>query len=113
MKSRHARTWRTKVKLSVGSKRPEHPLQRARVLIEMWRHSEADPDNLVRSAKPILDGLQPQSVGTRKGKPYPKIGCGVIVNDKAENFQGGRAIVRQRKCKKAVPEHTIVTVEEA
>ncbi len=45
-------------------------------------------------------------------KPYWLIGCGVIANDKAANFKDGSSKAIQHKCKKSVPEHTIVTVEE-
>lgn len=111
--SDHAKKWRTLVKLAVGNRRPEKPLPFSRVTIEMWRKSnEPDPENLAFSGKHLLDGLRPGGVFLRKGKAVVNIGAGVIADDRAANFEGGRAEVIWHRCKKGTKPHTIITVEE-
>lgn len=75
----------------------------------MWRKREPDPDNLVASVKPILDGLQPTRV-SRKGQR--SIGAGIILEDRSENFEGGKAEVIYHKCVRGDTPHCVVTVEE-
>lgn len=106
---RHLRTWRVLVKYAVGRRRPIAPLLKARVIIEFWRKREPDPDNLVASAKPILDALQPPR---DNGWGVPTVGASIITDDRSENFEGGRAEVIYHKCARGEKPHCVVTVTE-
>lgn len=57
-RSRIMKQWKFWTMLSAAGKKPPSPLKRA--IIVLVRHSsvEPDPDNLVASFKPILDGLR-------------------------------------------------------
>jgi len=111
--SDYARFWRTQVVAAVANKAPRLPLQFSKVTIEMWRKgNEPDPENLAFSAKPLLDGLQPSGWRKYKGRPYALIGCGVIADDRKENFEGGRAEVIYHRARKGTKPHIIITVEE-
>ncbi len=111
--SRYARFWRGQVVAAVANKAPEKPLEFSKVTIEMWRKgNEPDPENLAFCAKPLLDGLQPSGIRKIKKRLYPIIGCGVIADDRAANFEGGRAEVIYHRCRKGVEPHILITVEE-
>jgi flavin-dependent dehydrogenase len=111
--NRHAHFWRSEVVRAVGSCGPPEPLQKAEVTIEMWRKgNEPDPDNLAFSAKPLLDGLQPGGFWMRKGGVVARVGCGVLANDRKENFEGGRAEVIWHRCLKNEKPRTVITVKE-
>jgi len=102
--AQHRTKWRMLVKYAVGGKGPEVPLERARVSIVIHNKRAPDPDNLVASIKPILDGLQP-------GGRY--VGADVIANDTAESFVGGAALVSFVKLAKGERKHMVIMVEEA
>lgn len=106
------RQWRELVCLSVGHRKPTVPLKKARVIIEVHRAGkEPDPDNLVASCKPILDGLQPQKSYRRNGKLVVSRGCGVLADDQVENFEGGEAKVKFVPAKKR-DQRVVIKVEE-
>ena len=115
---KRASYWRLYVmRVAGGSKAPPEPLERARVLIEVWRKRAPDPDNLVASIKPLIDGLQPARTFSRKGRngerlSYPVPGAGVIADDRAANFKGGHAEVVFRQCKRKERVRVRITVEE-
>ena len=108
----HSLYWRTYIARLLLNSAPEKPLERSRVLIEVWRKGEPDPDNLVASVKPLIDGLQPRSVLKRRGRLYPQPGAGVIANDRAANFEGGRAEVVFHRCTRGECPRVRITVEE-
>jgi hypothetical protein len=85
---------------ALGRARPAQPLQRVEVTI--WRHSvqAPDQDNLVASAKSLLDVLQPAS----KRHPY---GVGVISGDDPARL---RLAVHHVKAKHRTDQHTLVRV---
>lgn len=75
---KHSKLWHGLVRAAVLEQqfRPEDPLALARV--KCVRHSsgqEPDPDNLAASFKAAIDGL---------------VRCGVLEDDKPENFEGRR-----------------------
>ncbi len=111
--AKHRRAWRTWVVLAARGKQPPRPLQRASVKLEIWRKRRTNPDNLVASVKPLIDGLQPGGVYTRGNRRYPTIGCGIIADDYAENFEGGRPEVIFHQCAKGEKPHVRITVEES
>lgn len=108
----HSRYWRLYLVKVIGRKAPPEPLEHSRVLIEVWRRGAPDPDNLVASVKPLIDGLQPERSHVRKGKRYTQFGAGVIADDRAENFEGGRAEVVFHRCPKGERVSVRITVEE-
>jgi len=113
VESRHRREWRRLVCMVVGAKAPPEPLKFARVTIDIHRAGkQPDPDNLVRSCKPILDGLQPTKSYRRNGKFVVSRGCGVIADDQAENFDGGKAHVVWHPATKR-DQRVVITVEGA
>ena len=112
VKSDHARFWRMAVVAAVACKAPPAPLVKARVRIEVWRKGRPDPDNLVASIKPLLDGLQPSRTWLRRGQTRVVVGAGVIEDDKPENFEGGRPEVIGHQCKRGKKPRVVVTVEE-
>lgn len=107
----HSLYWRLYVMRAAGANIPPEPLERARVLIEVWRKRAPDPDNLVASVKPLIDGLQPRSILKRGGRLYAQPGAGVIADDRAANFEGGRAEVVFRQCKRKERVRVRITVE--
>lgn len=82
------------VREEMGPEWPPQPFERATVLFDCYRSGQPpDHDNLMASIKPLLDGLQPQSVALRKtGKLVVSVGCGVIASDKPSCI--GEPIVR-------------------
>ena len=68
----HTKKWHALVYRHAAQHVPYEPLQRA--LLVLTRHSatEPDPDNLMASWKPLIDGLQR---------------VGILVNDKSENVE--------------------------
>lgn len=108
----HSRYWRVYLVRVIGQKAPPAPLERARVCIEVWRRRAPDPDNLVASVKPLIDGLQPQRNHTRKGRRYTQHGAGVIADDREGNFEGGKAEVVFHPCPRKERVRVRITVEE-
>ena len=109
---RHTHDWRIYVTRTVGARRPRRPLTIARVRVDIWRKREADPHDLIGSIKPLLDGLRPPT-HHKRGKGYiQQIGCGVLIDDRAGNFEGGRADVVAHLCGKGESPHVRITVEE-
>jgi Holliday junction resolvase RusA-like endonuclease len=62
--------WYALVKYEVGKKKPEKPLEKAKLTLTRASSSEGDFDNLAASFKCVLDGLR-----------Y----CGVLIDDKKRN----------------------------
>ena len=109
---RHSRDWRIYVTAIVGARRPPRPLTLARVRVEIWRKHEPDPHDLIGSIKPLLDGLRPPT-RRKRGKRYiQEIGCGVIIDDRAANFEGGLAEVVFHRCAKGEQPRVRMTIEE-
>lgn len=88
--------WHRSVRFAVLGREPDRPLPCARV--SYVRHSavECEPDNLADSFKPITDALRR---------------IGILEDDKARNFVGGRPDVRWEKAPPRAG-HITVTVEE-
>ena len=80
--------------------------------VDVWRRRACDPDNLVASIKPAIDGLQPPREWSRGRRRYFDPGASVISNDARENLKGGHAEVVLHVCEKGEQPKTIVTVEE-
>lgn len=94
VRSSHAKKWKTLIWAETAARKPEVPLQKARVT--MIRHSSVEPDTdgCRGSFKVILDAL---------------VACGILVNDKPENV--GEPIVRHQKAPPKKGQITI-TIEE-
>jgi len=88
-RTRHRETkrWHERVRAIVMGDHylPEAPLKRARVLYERHSAHRCDPANLPASFKAIEDGL---------------VRCGVLEDDKAENYEGGAPTWRWVKAKR-------------
>lgn len=99
------------VRSEMGPEWPPQPFERATVLFDCYRSGQPpDHDNLVASIKPLLDGLQPQSVTRRKsGQLVVSVGCGVIANDTMSCI--GEPMVRWFNVPRG-KEHVIITVTE-
>ncbi len=111
VQDRHTAFWRTMVVRSVGHRRPPEPLPRASVKVEVWRKRRPDPLNLVASVKPVIDGLVPSSAHKRGNQMVRGIGCGIIADDQAKNFEGGSPRVVFHQCAKGERPHVRITVE--
>ncbi len=117
VRSKHAREWRYKVKAHcMWAGRPDKPLELAKVRIDVYRKRLADPDGVVASIKPILDGLQPhvpaRAAVVGNAIAPALIGAGIIADDRAANFVGGKAEVNQYKTAKGERERVVIVVEE-
>ncbi len=73
-KAAATKMWKNLVYMAVGLKRPDTPLERAKITLTRHSMREPDYDNLAISFKPVIDGLK---------------FAGVIVDDKRMNI--GRA----------------------
>lgn len=110
-RARLRRQWREAVKYTVGRKRPDRPLERAHVEITLRRRgAEPDPDNLIASCKPLLDGLQPETRYRRGGFVVVNVGAGVIANDKPINFTTGAPVIRYEPAGRKGRESTHIRV---
>ncbi len=68
----HTKAWHALVYRHASSHVPYEPLQRAELVLTRHSATEPDPDNLMASWKPLIDGLQR---------------VGILVNDKRENVE--------------------------
>ncbi len=69
---RHTKEWHALVYHHASRHVPPEPLQRAELILARYSTNEPDPDNLMASWKPLIDGLQR---------------VGILVNDKRENVE--------------------------
>ncbi len=68
----HTKKWHILVYRQAARGIPLEPLQRAELVLTRHSATEPDPDNLMASWKPLIDGLQR---------------VGILVNDKRENVE--------------------------
>jgi len=108
-RSAYRKTWRLWVKYAVGRKRPRAPLERARVLVDVYATKRADRMNLRHSFKPVIDGLCPERAYMRKGKRVVSHGAGVIRDDSPDVI--GEPSFHWHEAQKGA-EHFVLTVEE-
>ena len=71
VQAKYRREWRSLVSLIVATKRPDKPLNKAKLTLIRFSNTAPDPDNLAASFKHVIDGL---------------VDAGVLVNDKYENI---------------------------
>lgn len=67
----HAVSWKSKVRQAAEYRRPEKPLEKAKLTLVRVSSVQPDVDGLVSSFKHIVDGL---------------VEAGILVNDKPENI---------------------------
>lgn len=58
VKAGEVRKWKNLVLYSVGYKKPQYPLEKAKLTLTRHSSTKIDYDNLVGSFKPIIDGLK-------------------------------------------------------
>ncbi len=78
------RAWKRAVFFAVGRRLPPAPLACARVTYTRHSSVEPDPDNSLESFKPVTDAI-------RLGRKCD--GLPILIDDKPENFVGGRPVV--------------------
>lgn len=82
------RRWKRAVVFAVGRNLPERPLERARVVMTRFSSVEPEPETLCGSFKAILDAI-------RLGHKHD--GLPILIDDRRENFVGGRPDYRWEK----------------
>ena len=71
IKAKEVRQWKNMVIITVGTRKPKEPLQKARLTLTRVSSSVPDADGLVSSFKSCVDGL---------------VSCGVLIDDKMKNI---------------------------
>lgn len=93
-RAKNSELWRTEIAVAVhqAGGKPYRPWPRARVTIHRRSRGQLDPDNLVASMKPVIDGLR-----------Y----AGVLLDDSPKHIE---LVVTQHRTAK-LPPYTLIEIE--